>query len=340
MRTDPILPKIEDNTKSNYPTSDSGSGAIDAENQETTDAEPNGERQVRGIRWAILVCAILSSDFLFALDNTIVADLQPAIVLEFDDIQKLPWLTAAFFLGSLATLIIWGRLYSLFEAKTLYLICMLIFEVGSALCGAAPSMNAMIVGRAIAGVGGAGVYIGVMTLLSVSTTTKERPMYISSTGLVWGVGTVLGPIVGGAFTDSSAGWRWAFYINLCIGGLFLPVYLFMLPKYEPRPNETFWNRAQELDYTGIIFSVGAFLSGLMAISFGGILYDWNSWQIILCFVISGALFILLGIQQGLSIFTTRKFRLYPVHFFGNRPIVLLVAATTAVGGAITIPLYE
>jgi MFS family permease len=94
------------------------------------------------------------------------------------------------------------------------------FELGSAVCGAAPSMDALIIGRAIAGVGGSGMYVGVMTLLSVTTTIHERPMYIGMTGLTWGAGTVLGPIIGGAFADSPATWRWAFYINLVVGGIF------------------------------------------------------------------------------------------------------------------------
>lgn len=69
-------------------------------------------------------------------------------------------------------------------------------------------MDALIIGRAICGVGGAGMYLGVMTLLSVTTTEHERPTYIGFTGLTWGAGTVLGPIIGGAFTESSATWRW------------------------------------------------------------------------------------------------------------------------------------
>lgn len=85
---------------------------------------------------------------------------------------------------------------------------MFIFEVGSAVCGSAPNMNALIVGRAICGIGGAGMYTGAMVLLSVFTTEQERPVYLGFTGLAWGLGTILGPILGGAFTESAATWRW------------------------------------------------------------------------------------------------------------------------------------
>jgi hypothetical protein len=180
-------------------------------------------RDVHGVKWALVVVAILSSIFLFSLDNTIVAVIQPPVVETFGTVGKLPWLSVAFLLGAASTNLIWGKAYSLFNAKWTYILCVFIFEAGSAICGASNTMNTLIVGRAICGVGGVGMYIGVLTLLSVTTTLQERPMYIGSTGLMWGIGTVLGPIVGGAFADSTLTWRFAFYINLCIGGLFAPV---------------------------------------------------------------------------------------------------------------------
>lgn len=107
-----------------------------------------------------------------------------------------------------------GALYSLFDMKYLYILSIVIFETGSTVCGAAPTMNALIVGRVIAGVGGSGLYIGILQYLTVCTTHIERGAYMSGVGFVWGLGAVLGPVIGGSFADSSATWRWAFYINL------------------------------------------------------------------------------------------------------------------------------
>lgn len=160
----------------------------------------------------------------------------------------------------MATTLVFGKLYSQFDAKWLYIGTVILFELGSVLCAAAPNSTCFIVGRAIAGLGGMGMYIGVMTLIAYTTTIKERSIYIGLTGLVWGAGTVLGPVIGGmetksadtvdlsvniligAFADSSATWRWGFYINLCVGGAFAPVYLFLIPSSDPRPGVSFLTR--------------------------------------------------------------------------------------------------
>src|SRR5688572_18725193 len=103
----------------------------------------------------------------------------------------------------------------------------------------------------------------VMTLVSHTTTIQERPMYIGGTGFIWGLGTILGPIVGGALADSSATWRWAFYINLPIGALFAPVYLFLLPSPDPRPGATIKERLLSIDWIGAPLMMGAVVSFTM-----------------------------------------------------------------------------
>jgi MFS family permease len=311
----------------------------DTEKQETENADEVPPRDITGWRWAVVVAAILSSTFLFALDNTIVADVQPVIVTHFNSVGKLSWLSVAFLIGGAATNLVWGKIFGQFEAKWTYILCIVLFEVGSALCGGAPTIDALIIGRAICGIGGSGMYVGVMTLLAATTTMHERPMYVGGTGLTWGLGTVLGPIIGGAFTGSSATWRWAFYLNLCVGAVCAPVYIFMLPIKDPRPGVSLADRARELDYLGGLLTIGAFVSGVMAVSFGGITYPWNSGKIIGLFVCSGVLFILLGLQQVFTVFTTTTRRIFPVEFFKSRTILILFCMTSAGATAIFIPIY-
>lgn len=104
-------------------------------------------RDIAGWKWTLVVLSILSSTFLFALDNTIVADIQPAIVLHFNDISNLTWLSVSFLLGAAATNLIWGKIFGQFNAKWTYILCVFLFELGSAVCGAAPTMDALIIGR-------------------------------------------------------------------------------------------------------------------------------------------------------------------------------------------------
>ncbi|KAE8362636.1 MFS general substrate transporter [Aspergillus caelatus] len=303
---------------------------------------PPSPRDIHGVKWAFAVTAILSSVFLFALDQTIVADVQPNIIAEFNSISKLPWLSVSFLLGTASTNLLWGRIYSQFNPKWIYVLCVVIFEIGSAICGAAPNMDALIIGRALGGLGGGGMYLGVMMMLSLFTTPVERPKYIGIIGVVFGFGTVLGPVIGGAFaSNASATWRWAFYINLCIGGAFAPAYFFLLPSRDLRPGMKFSDRMKAVDWIGNTLVIGMYVSILMAISFGGTTFAWNSAQEIALFVVAGVLFIALSIHQAWS---DRQNRMFPVHFLKNRGLLIqfLVGASAGTSSFVTIyfiPLY-
>jgi len=296
-------------------------------------------RDIHGWKWYLTVVSILFSTFLYALDATVVADLQPVIIEEFGQINKLSWLSVGFLLCATITTLFWGRIYGQFDAKWLYIFHVAIFEVGSALCGAAPSMDVMILGRAITGLGGSGLYVGCMTLIAGTTTMTERPLYVSGTGFTWGLGIVLGPVIGGAFSQSAVGWRWAFYINLFIGAACAPVYLFLIPSRDPRPGASFRDRASDMDYPGTILQAGALTTFFVALNMGGVTYPWDSGRIIALFVLSGVLFIILGVQQVWNIFTTQARRIIPVQFFRSRMVLILFSATAAGGACSFVPIY-
>ncbi|KAL1880852.1 hypothetical protein Plec18167_003387 [Paecilomyces lecythidis] len=302
--------------------------------------EPNvSPRNITGWKWWLAIFSIWSSIFFYALDNTVVADIQPVIIEDLGELDKLTWLSVAFLLGATATNLIWGKIYSQLNAKWSYIFNVVVFEVGSAICGAAPSMNVMIVGRALCGVAGAGLYVGVMTLIAMTTTLPERPLYVGGTGLTWGVGIVLGPVVGGAFSESSVGWRWSFYINLLIGAVCAPAYIFLLPSKDPRPGVYLKDRFKEIDVVGSILQMAALTTFILAISWGGVTYPWNSGQIIGLFVASGVLFIILGFQQTFLILTTLTRRIIPIELFGSRTVLILFACTAAGGASAFVPIY-
>lgn len=141
-------------------------------------------------------------------------------------------------------------MYSNFDLKIIFIASIILFEVGSALCGAAPNMNALIVGRAIAGLGGSGIFLGTLNFFSLTTSQQERGNYIAGIGAVWGTGAVLGPVVGGGFAVSSATWRWAFYINLVVAAVCAPAYVLAMPSVIPpgAPSTSIWSRMKSLDW--------------------------------------------------------------------------------------------
>lgn len=167
----------------------------------------------------------------------------------------------------------------------------------------------------------------------------ERPHYVSGTGTTWGLGTVLGRVVGGAFEQSAIGWRWAFYINLFIGAVCSPAYICLLPSVDPRPSVSPRERASQLDYAGMFLLIGSLVSFIMAINFGGLTCPWNSGQITALFVAASVLIALLGVQQRWAVFTTLPRRLIPIQLLGSRTVLVLFASTRASAAGAFIPIF-
>ncbi|CAG9953673.1 unnamed protein product, partial [Clonostachys rosea f. rosea IK726] len=288
------------------------------------DKQPSSPRTIHGWRWAVAYAAMLSTTFLFALDNTIVADIQPAIIDDFGSVELLPWVGTGFALGTMAILP-WGKAYGVLNNKWAYVASILLFEAGSAVCGAAPTMDALIIGRVVAGVGGSGMYSGTLTYVSVLTSPQEKPAYLAGSTVVWGIGSVLGPVVGGAFAESAATWRWGFYINLVIGAIFAPAYLVLFPAVDPQPAKSVWQRLAMIDWAmTVVFLAGATCLTL-AISFGGVVYPFSSGTMIALWSVTGVLLVVAIAVAKLHPGVSKENRLYPVHFL-RRPILVLMQA--------------
>jgi MFS family permease len=259
-------------------------------------------------------------------------------------VQKLSWIGSGFPLGSIAVILPLGYAYGLFEIKKLYLLSILMFEAGSALCGGAPTMDALIVGRIWAGAGGAGMYLGVLNYVAIFTTIREQALYNALIGLVWGLGTILGPVVGGGFAVSSATWRWSFYINLCLAAVMAPVMLFFLPSHQPQPNRSFMSKLREMDWLGILLNAAIFATFTIAFTFGGAQWAWSDYRFIVMVVFFGVLLLAFIATQYFAIFTTTEQRIFPAQFLRHRSLILLYIGTacSVTGlfiGAYYIPLF-
>ncbi|MCJ1309281.1 hypothetical protein MMC25_002940 [Agyrium rufum] len=142
------------------------------------------------LSWVILCSSMLLAELQAALDSTITADVQPAIIHTFGDIQKLPWVNVTYSLGLGGSCLLWGKLVTLFDSKKVLLVSRVLFAAGSALTAAGPSMNSFIIGKTVTGFGSCGSYISIINIITVFTAPHERGRYFGYIGFVWGLGTM------------------------------------------------------------------------------------------------------------------------------------------------------
>ena len=295
---------------------------------------------ITGARWVLVCLALYLSIFMYGLDTTIAADVQSAVVETFGSVGQLAWLGAGFPLGSVAVILPYGSLFNVFNMKWLYIGGIALFQAGSALCGGAPSMAALIVGRVVAGAGGTGMYLGGLTHFSALTTVKERGAYITGITFVWGIGSVLGPVVGGALSTSRATWRWAFYLNLIIGAVTAPVYIIYLPSIGPSATtRTVRQRLASLDYAGFVLSAAVWVTFGLGLVSAGSLWPWNDARSIATLAVCGVLFVAYTLQQYFCVLTTPATRSFPAHLLRSKTQILLYIATSASITTLYVPAY-
>lgn len=217
------------------------------------------------------MAALLSGMLLAALDQTIVATALPTIVSDLGGMEHLSWVVTAYLLAATAGTPLWGKLGDQYGRKKLFQTAIVIFLAGSALCGLAQDMGQLIGFRALQGVGGGGLMSLAMAIVGDIVPPRERGRYQGLFGAVFGATSVLGPLLGGIFTEHLS-WRWVFYINLPIGlaALVVIAVVLHLPRRATR---------HRIDYLGtaLIASVAICLVGVT--SLGGTTWAWDSWQV-------------------------------------------------------------
>lgn len=289
-----------------------------------------------GLKFVIIIIALCLSVFLVALDNTIIATAIPKITDHFKALGDVGWYGSSYLLTTCALQLFFGKLYTFFKIKTVFLVSIFIFEIGSAVCGAAPSSVALIVGRAIAGVGSAGIFSGALVIIAYSVPLVKRPIFTGIIGAMYGIASIAGPLLGGVFTDKLS-WRWCFYINLPIGACtFVAIVLyFHSPPRKAERSVTWKQRFDQLDIPGTAVFIVDIVCCLLALQWGGSVYPWSNWRIILCLTLFAALTILFIWIQWVK----KENATIPFHIIKNKSVAAACWFAFCLGGAFFVLIY-
>ncbi|KAF2871405.1 major facilitator superfamily domain-containing protein [Massariosphaeria phaeospora] len=233
-----------------------------------------------GAKLHILIFGLGLAVFVMALDMSILVTAIPTITEKFHSVADIGWYMSGYLLTLCSLQPLSGKLYANFPLKWTFLAFFLVFEIGSVISGAATSSDMLIVGRAIAGAGAAGLMSGTLSIIAAVVTLRLRALYTGILSSMFGISTIAGPLLGGVFTQHVS-WRWVFYINLPIGGVTIVALIFLFhPPPRAVEDKNIKDRIKQLDLPGASIFIPGVVMILMALQWGGITYPWSSGRII------------------------------------------------------------
>ncbi|KAK8016709.1 major facilitator superfamily transporter [Apiospora rasikravindrae] len=276
---------------------------------ETAGSEPATKHDMEypsGIKLGLIILALCLSVFLIALDNAIIATAIPKISDEFNSLPDVGWYGSAYLLTTASLQLLFGKFYTYMKIKIVYLAAICLFELGSLICGVAQNSVTLILGRAIAGLGAAGIMSGALLILAHSIPLEKRPMYAGMIGSMYGIASVAGP--------------WCFFINLPIGAITVAVITFFFETSKENTtntkNDTLVQYIMRFDPIGNLLFMPAVICLLLALQWGGTLYPWHDGRIIALFVVFGVLLVLFCAAQ----LRLKENATIPPRIIGNRTV--------------------
>ncbi|MFI9490688.1 MULTISPECIES: MDR family MFS transporter [Streptomyces] len=290
---------------------------------------PGEGRSTRSV--LVAIGALLLGMLLAALDQTIVSTALPTIVSDLGGLDHLSWVVTAYLLAATAATPLWGKLGDQYGRKKLFQTAIVIFLVGSALCGLAQSMPQLIGFRALQGLGGGGLMVLSMAIVGDIVTPRERGKYQGLFGAVFGVTSVLGPLLGGFFTQHLS-WRWVFYINLPIGVVALLVIAAVLHIPVRRTKHT-------IDYLGTFLIAAVATALVLVASLGGSTWAWGSFPIIALAVLAVVLLVAFVATERRAVEPVLPLKLFRIRTFTLVAVISFVIGFAMFGAMTYLPTF-
>ncbi|PMD45628.1 putative efflux pump antibiotic resistance protein [Hyaloscypha variabilis F] len=263
---------------------ESGSVVVPAEQKDENDDGP------KGIRFALLFTCILLGSFFIGYDTSCIATLTPVITDQFHALGDLGWYQISYLLAQSATMLIYGQLYSFYSMKTLYMASLFVFVIGSVLSASAATSPAFIVGRALSGLGAAGILAGMNIIVAHTTSLKHRPIYSAIIGGVECIALALGPFISGSIAHYTT-WRLSFYIIVPISVSIIVIIFFSIGHIRRHENAHLSSKEglKRIDWPGFAINVPMTLCLVLGLQWAGTVYAWTNWRIILLLAIAATL---------------------------------------------------
>ncbi|KAJ3031942.1 UNVERIFIED_CONTAM: hypothetical protein HDU68_010022 [Siphonaria sp. JEL0065] len=289
--------------------------------------------QLTKAEFAICICCLILALFLGALDQSIYAVAIPAIAAQFNSLELMNWIATAYCLTTAAFMPLYAQLSNIYGRKPIFLLSLLLFELGSGLCGASVNMTMLIIARAIAGAGASGIFGLVDIIVADITSIRNRGLVYSLMTAVWTVSATAGPFLGGIFVDYLS-WRWIFYINLPLGLVIIPLVYFYLNLPSP-PQESLFVSLKKIDWLGTVLVIGAITSFLLAIQGGGTMFPWASAAFVVLIMASVVATVAFIYVEGF----VAKNPVLPLSCFTNRNSVGTFICAFFIGASLVLNIY-